>query len=101
MRRNARPGHRRVNVPVPVAVTIEWIPGHANAGCRPHPRVRAARHIGLEPFVAELVAHPQLNAALSEETEARLPSVAGARRRAGPQLRRSSTRRLRTRRAST
>jgi hypothetical protein len=33
--------------------------------------------IGLETFLAELVAHPQLDVTLSEETEARLPSVAG------------------------
>jgi hypothetical protein len=33
--------------------------------------------IGLEPFLAELVAHPQLDVTLSEETDARLPSVAG------------------------
>jgi hypothetical protein len=35
------------------------------------------RDIGLEPFLAELVAHPQLDVTLSEETDARLPSVAG------------------------
>jgi hypothetical protein len=35
------------------------------------------RDIGLEPSLVELVAHPQLDVTLSEETEARLPSVAG------------------------
>ena len=35
------------------------------------------RDIGLEPFLAELVAHPQLDVTLSEEAEGRLPSVAG------------------------
>jgi hypothetical protein len=35
------------------------------------------RDIGLEPFLAELVAHPQLDLALSEDADARLPSVAG------------------------
>jgi uncharacterized protein DUF1931 len=35
------------------------------------------RDIGLEPFLAELVAHPQLDVTLSEETDARPPSVAG------------------------
>jgi hypothetical protein len=35
------------------------------------------RDIGLETFLAELVARPQLDVTLSDETEARLPSVAG------------------------
>jgi hypothetical protein len=35
------------------------------------------RDIGLEPVLAELVAHPQLDVALSDEADARLPSVAG------------------------
>src|SRR3954451_8020110 len=36
------------------------------------------REVGLEELLAELVAHPQLDVTLSAETEARLPSVAGA-----------------------
>jgi hypothetical protein len=35
------------------------------------------REIGLAPSLVELVAHPQLDVTLSEETEARLPAVAG------------------------
>ena len=35
------------------------------------------RDIGLEPSLVELVTHPLLDVTLSEETEARLPSVAG------------------------
>jgi hypothetical protein len=35
------------------------------------------RDIGLEPLLAELIAHQQLDVMLSEETEGRLPSVAG------------------------
>ena len=35
------------------------------------------RDIGLEPSLVELVTHPQLDVTLSEETEARLPAVAG------------------------
>jgi Domain of unknown function (DUF1931) len=44
---------------------------------RIHEFERLDRDIGLEPFPAELVAHPPLDVTLSDETHARLPSVAG------------------------